>query len=38
MRLVAALRRPVIFMAALYRGGNRCHAIFSQIADFAAGA
>jgi predicted LPLAT superfamily acyltransferase len=34
MRLAAALRRPVIFMAALYRGGNRYHAIFSQIADF----
>ena len=34
MRLAAALRRPVIFMAALYRGGNRYHAIFREIADF----
>ncbi len=34
MRLAAALRRPVIFMAALYRGGNRYHAVFCQIADF----
>ncbi len=34
MRLAAALRRPVIFMAALYRGGNRYHAVFRQIADF----
>jgi predicted LPLAT superfamily acyltransferase len=34
MRLAAALRRPVIFMAALYRGGNRYHAVFREIADF----
>jgi predicted LPLAT superfamily acyltransferase len=34
MRLAAALRRPVIFMAGLYRGGNRYHAVFCEIADF----
>jgi predicted LPLAT superfamily acyltransferase len=34
MRLAAALRRPVIFMAAVYRGGNRYHAVFCEIADF----
>ncbi|MBS0579398.1 MAG: acyl-CoA synthetase [Proteobacteria bacterium] len=34
MRLAAALGRPVIFMAALYRGGNRYHAVFRQLADF----
>ncbi len=34
MRVAAALRRPVIFMAALYRGGNRYHAVFREIADF----
>ena len=28
MRLAAALRRPVIFMTALYRGGNRYHVVF----------
>ncbi|HEY2808186.1 MAG TPA: hypothetical protein VGI91_05295 [Steroidobacteraceae bacterium] len=34
MRVAAALRRPVIFMSALYRGGNRYHAVFREIADF----
>jgi predicted LPLAT superfamily acyltransferase len=34
MRVAAALRRPVIFMTGLYRGGNRYHVVFHQIADF----
>ena len=34
MRAAAALRRPVIFMTGLYRGGNRYHVVFRQIADF----
>ncbi len=34
MRIAAALRRPVIFMAGLYRGGNRYEIRFEQIADF----
>lgn len=34
MRLAAALRRPVVFMTALYRGGNRYHVVFVPIADF----
>ena len=34
MRVAAALRRPVIFMAGLYRGGNRYHVAFREIADF----
>jgi predicted LPLAT superfamily acyltransferase len=34
MRAAAALRRPVIFMAGLYRGGNRYHVVFREIADF----
>jgi len=34
MRVAAALRRPVIFMAGLYRGGNRYHVVFRQLADF----
>jgi predicted LPLAT superfamily acyltransferase len=34
MRVAAALRRPVIFMTGLYRGGKRYHAVFRQIADF----
>jgi len=34
MRAAAALRRPVIFMTGLYRGGNRYHLVFRQIADF----
>src|SRR5438874_13790436 len=35
MRAAAALKRPVIFMTGLYRGGNRYHVVFRQIADFA---
>jgi predicted LPLAT superfamily acyltransferase/3-hydroxymyristoyl/3-hydroxydecanoyl-(acyl carrier protein) dehydratase len=34
MRAAAALRRPVYFMAGLYRGANRYHLVFRQIADF----
>jgi len=34
MRAAAALRRPVIFMAGLYRGGNRYHIVFEELADF----
>lgn len=34
MRAAAILRRPVIFMAGLYRGGNRYHVNFEPIADF----
>jgi predicted LPLAT superfamily acyltransferase len=34
LRLAAALRRPVIFMTALYRGGNCYHVVFRQFADF----
>jgi predicted LPLAT superfamily acyltransferase len=34
MRVAAALKRPVIFMTGLYRGGNRYHVVFRQIADF----
>jgi len=34
MRMAAALRRPVIFMAGLYRGGNRYEIFFEPIADF----
>jgi predicted LPLAT superfamily acyltransferase len=34
MRAAAALRRPVFFMTGLYRGDNRYHAVFHQIADF----
>ena len=34
MRVAAILRRPVIFMAGLYRGGNRYHVVFEQLADF----
>ncbi len=36
MRAAAVLRRPVIFMAGLYRGGNRYHAVFDELADFSA--
>ncbi len=36
MRAAAALRRPVFFMAGLYRGANRYHVVFRQIADFSA--
>jgi predicted LPLAT superfamily acyltransferase len=34
MRAAAILRRPVIFMVGLYRGGNRYHVMFAPIADF----
>lgn len=34
MRMAAMLRRPVIFIAGLYRGGNRYDVVFEQIADF----
>ena len=34
MRAAAALRRPVIFMAGLYRGGNHYHVVFRPLADF----
>jgi len=34
MRVAAALRRPVIFMAGIYRGGNRYHVVFRPLADF----
>ena len=34
MRVAAALRCPVIFMAGLYRGGNRYHVVFRPLADF----
>lgn len=35
MRLAAALGSRVIFMAGLYRGGNRYHIVFADVADFA---
>ena len=35
MRMAAMLGCPVIFMAGLYRGANRYHVVFAQIADFA---
>jgi predicted LPLAT superfamily acyltransferase len=34
MRLAAVLRRPVIFMTGLYRGTNRYHVAFEELADF----
>ena len=34
MRAAAALRRPVMFMTGLYRGGNRYHVVFRPLADF----
>lgn len=34
LRAAAALRRPVIFMVGLYRGGNRYHIAFEPLADF----
>jgi predicted LPLAT superfamily acyltransferase len=34
MRAAAVLRRPVFFMAGLYRGDNRYHLVFEPIADF----
>jgi predicted LPLAT superfamily acyltransferase len=33
-RVAAALRRRVIFMLGLYRGGNRYHIVFAPLADF----
>jgi predicted LPLAT superfamily acyltransferase len=36
MRAAAILRRPVIFTAGLYRGGNRYHVAFEPVADFSA--
>lgn len=33
-RMAALLRRPVIFMAGLYLGGNRYRLVFRQLADF----
>jgi predicted LPLAT superfamily acyltransferase len=36
MRAAAILRRPVIFMAGLYLGGNRYHVVFAPVADFSA--
>ncbi len=36
MRAAAALRRPVYFMTGLYRGANRYHVVFRQVADFSA--
>jgi predicted LPLAT superfamily acyltransferase len=34
MRLAATLKRRVIFMLGLYRGGNRYHVVFEPLADF----
>ena len=34
MRAAAMLRRPVIFMTGLYRGGNRYHVVFEELVDF----
>jgi predicted LPLAT superfamily acyltransferase len=34
LRAAAALRRPVVFMVGLYRGGNRYHVAFEPLADF----
>jgi predicted LPLAT superfamily acyltransferase len=34
MRAAAMLRCPVIFMVGLYRGGNRYHVVFEELADF----
>jgi predicted LPLAT superfamily acyltransferase len=34
MRAAALMRRPLIFMLGLYRGGNRYHLVFELIADF----
>ena len=36
MRAAAILRRPVIFMAGLYRGANHYHVVFEPVADFSA--
>jgi predicted LPLAT superfamily acyltransferase len=34
MRAAAAMRCRVMFMTGLYRGGNRYHVVFRQLADF----
>jgi predicted LPLAT superfamily acyltransferase len=34
MRAAAIMRRPVIFMIGVYRGGNRYHIVFEPLADF----
>jgi len=34
MRVAAVLRRPVLFMAGLYRGKNHYHVVFAEVADF----
>jgi predicted LPLAT superfamily acyltransferase len=34
MRAAAVLRRQVFFMVGIYRGGNRYHAVFEELADF----
>lgn len=34
LRAAAVMRRPVIFMIGLYRGGNRYHVAFERLADF----
>jgi predicted LPLAT superfamily acyltransferase len=34
MRAAAIMRRPVVFMIGLYRGGNRYHVVFETLADF----
>jgi predicted LPLAT superfamily acyltransferase len=34
MRAAAIMRRPVIFMIGVYRGGNRYHTSFESLADF----
>jgi predicted LPLAT superfamily acyltransferase len=36
MRAAATLGRPVVFMAGIYRGGNRYHVVFESLADFSA--
>jgi predicted LPLAT superfamily acyltransferase len=36
MRVAAMLRRRVVFMLGLYRGGNRYHVVFEPLADFSA--
>jgi predicted LPLAT superfamily acyltransferase len=34
LRAAAILRRPVIFMLGLYRGGRKYHVVFEPLADF----
>nr|UXE44224.1 hypothetical protein Hi04_10k_c1511_00013 [uncultured bacterium] len=36
MRAAAILRRSVVFMVGLYRGGNHYHVVFEPVADFSA--